>query len=106
MKPLELKKIRKEKLKLSQEAFANVLDIDRATVIRWERGYWPIPKSAELAIEHLIMTAKRPRKQCRIASKQIDSVVPTFLVTISPVVYADAAEWPNQFSNNQADASE
>ena len=43
----------RRKLGLSQEAAARVLGISRATVVRWERGDWPIPPMAVMAVEHL-----------------------------------------------------
>lgn len=48
----DLRSLRTE-LGLSQERLAELLDVGRRTVIRWEQGAWPIPRIAELALETL-----------------------------------------------------
>lgn len=49
MTPTELTAAREE-LHLTQSAMARVLDIDRATLIRWENGTARIPMLADLAL--------------------------------------------------------
>lgn len=40
----------RDELRLTQAALANVLGVDRTTVIRWEQGRTPIPALAVLAV--------------------------------------------------------
>jgi DNA-binding transcriptional regulator YiaG len=55
MKPEELKDIRKNKLKLTQEQLAAELGVAPNTVARWESGVLPIQKVVELAIRYLVL---------------------------------------------------
>lgn len=43
---------------LTQVQFAALLDVDRVSVGRWERGEVPIPRLAELGIEVLDLRAQ------------------------------------------------
>lgn len=52
MTPAELRAFR-HGLSLTQAALARVLEVDRATVIRWEQGTSRIPRTVDLAIDNI-----------------------------------------------------
>jgi len=56
--PDGFRKIR-ESIGYSQARLAKKMDITIRTITRWETGEVPIPKTVELALEHIALKAKR-----------------------------------------------
>ena len=46
-------KTKRKALGLTQDALAEILEVARITVIRWERNEVPIPKMLDLALQKL-----------------------------------------------------
>jgi transcriptional regulator with XRE-family HTH domain len=53
-------RIIREDLDLTQEQLADMLDINRRTISRWEQGQIPIPKAIDLAMEALLRRKYTP----------------------------------------------
>lgn len=62
MTPEKLKKLR-ELIGYSKPMLAKDLEIAVRTVTRWENGQVPIPKMAEMALELIVLKAKRKRNR-------------------------------------------
>ena len=50
-----LKYIRTTILKMDATEFSNLLQIERRTLSRWERGWWPLPFHAEFRPHRIIL---------------------------------------------------
>jgi DNA-binding XRE family transcriptional regulator len=49
---------KRERLRVTQEELAKLLDMNRITIIRYESGETPIPKSIELALKAIEAEAR------------------------------------------------
>lgn len=52
MTPIRLRQIR-EKLNLSQQEIADILEVSSRSVRNWEKGHSPLPGSVRIAMEFL-----------------------------------------------------
>jgi DNA-binding transcriptional regulator YiaG len=53
MQPNELIELRRQ-LALQQYELAEMLGVNKSTVCRWESGYCPIPRIAEILLEYIL----------------------------------------------------
>ncbi|HEY1269019.1 MAG TPA: helix-turn-helix transcriptional regulator, partial [Candidatus Binatia bacterium] len=74
MKPNELKKIRREQLKLTQAALAEKLGTTRVTVARYESGARRIPGVVEVAVGQFKQMPRIPMLGIVAAGKPIEPV--------------------------------
>lgn len=51
MTPAEFRTIREDELQASQVQLAEILGVTRYTIMRWESGETPIPRTVHLAIK-------------------------------------------------------
>jgi DNA-binding XRE family transcriptional regulator len=59
-------KAKRQRLKLTQAELADVLQVHRVTVAKWEAGLLPIDERTRLAIEYLLL-----RRRARRSSEDV-----------------------------------
>ncbi len=64
MEGTELRK-RREELRLTQTALAEILEVKPNTVTRWENGVLPISKTVELAFENVECKLKNQKQKVK-----------------------------------------
>ena len=55
----------RQRLGLTQVELAEALDLNRASIMRWESGEVAIPRLAEFALAHLLAMKRKKRKGAR-----------------------------------------
>jgi DNA-binding XRE family transcriptional regulator len=58
----ELRCLRRDLLRLTQEELATKLELRRGTIGRYEREDWPIPRTVEYAVRYLERLSRDSKK--------------------------------------------